>query len=65
MSDVTLPRQPVGMSRNWTLWAGAALTLLVVGLALLGSRLAPSDPLRENYIAKSVDRFIRPPFPPA
>ncbi len=64
MSDAALPRRPAGISRNWALWLGAALTLVAVGLALFGPLLAPSDPLQENYIAKSGERFIRPPFHP-
>ena len=51
-------------SVNWTLWVGLAFVLLVILLAAVGPALAPSDPLKENFIGRTGERFIKPPFAP-
>ena len=49
---------------NGFLWVGGALVIMAMLLALTGPWIAPQDPLQENYIGQSGDRFYRPPFSP-
>jgi ABC-type dipeptide/oligopeptide/nickel transport system permease subunit/outer membrane protein assembly factor BamB len=54
----------VSSSFNWALWVGLAFVLLVTLLATLGPAFAPVDPLKENFIGRTGNRFIKPPFAP-
>jgi len=62
----TTEKTPNVYSRfNWSLWAGLLITGFIVFLALYGPALAPSDPLKENFIVVfSEGGFIKPPFAP-
>ena len=49
----------------WSLWVGAIIVGLSLGLAWLGPQLAPHDPLKDTAIVRvSVGQFLRPPFVP-
>ncbi|MBL8096482.1 MAG: ABC transporter permease subunit [Anaerolineales bacterium] len=49
----------------WSLWIGALLVGLTLGLAWLGPELAPRDPLADTFIVRTgTGDFIRPPFTP-
>jgi ABC-type dipeptide/oligopeptide/nickel transport system permease subunit/outer membrane protein assembly factor BamB len=49
---------------NWPLWLGGLIVLCVLWLALEGPRLAPRDPLQENFIVQnpSTGEFVKPPL---
>lgn len=49
---------------NWSLITGSLLVLLVVFLAVLGSRLAAQDPLEEHTIIKVGEDWVTSPFAP-
>ncbi len=52
-----------GAGRNWSLWLGSVIVLCVLYLALEGPRLAPRDPLQENFIVQDAHgKFVKPPF---
>lgn len=53
-------------ARNWPLWIGLALLLLVALLAVFGPALAPRDPVKPVYIVQDLrsGEFVRPPFRP-
>lgn len=60
MGNTFRPASPV----NWMLWTGISMVLLVGLVAVLGPSLSPADPLKESFIGRVGERFIRPPFPP-
>ncbi len=49
----------------WSLWLGALLVGLTLGVAWLGPQIAPKDPLKDTFIARTdTGDFLRPPFTP-
>lgn len=49
----------------WSLWVGAILVGLTLGVAWLGPQLAPHDPLKDTAIIRvSTGVFLHPPFAP-
>lgn len=54
------PRRP----RNWPLWIGSALVLLVILVAVLGPVVAPADPMARVSVLKLGDRMVGPPYSP-
>lgn len=54
---------PLGSARaNWSLRLGILTIFLVMGLAIIGPRLAPHDPMQEHTIAQVGDKWIMPPY---
>ncbi len=49
----------------WSLWLGALLVGLTLGIAWIGPQLAPKDPLHDTFIVRTgTGEFLRPPFAP-
>ncbi len=48
---------------NWPLVGGTLAILIVLTLAILGPKIAPSDPMQESTITRSGDKWETPPFP--
>jgi ABC-type dipeptide/oligopeptide/nickel transport system permease subunit len=48
---------------NWPLWLGLLIVLCVTIAACFGPLLAPRDPLEENRVVQSGERWYTPPFP--
>ena len=50
-------------SINWPFIIGALIVLAITLLAIIGSNLAPSDPLEMTTLIKVGDRYATPPYP--
>ncbi len=57
MSKIHIP------TLNWPLWLGLLIVLCIAVAAFFGPALAPRDPLEENRVVKSGERWYTPPFP--
>jgi peptide/nickel transport system permease protein len=58
------PPAPARPAYNWSLALGGLVVLVMAILAVAGPRLAPRDPLKENFIVKAGEEFVKPPFAP-